>query len=162
MAMVFNTGASTGGTDIIAKILNKFFHLEIGKSLLLVDFFVGIFGIATFGITAGLYAMLAIIAHGTLIDRLIDGFNTSKEIMIISKNEKQIVDYIIQDLDRSCTILNGYGAYTREDTQILYVVLTRKDYINLKNFIKEIDPRAFISVNEVHEVLGEGFKDIKI
>lgn len=162
MAMVFNTGASTGGTDIIAKILNKFFHLEIGKSLLLVDFFVGIFGIATFGITAGLYAMLAIIAHGTLIDRLIDGFNTSKEIMIISKNEKQIIDYIIQDLDRSCTILNGYGAYTREDTQILYVVLTRKDYINLKNFIKEIDPRAFISVNEVHEVLGEGFKDIKI
>lgn len=162
MAVVFNAGGSTGGTDIIAKMLNKYLHLEIGQSLLVVDFAVGIFGIATFGITAGLYAMLAIVIHGTLIDRLIDGFNTSKEIMIISKNEKEIVDFILNNLDRSCTILNGYGAYTREDTQVLYVVLIRRDYIKLKNFIKEIDPKAFISVNEVHEVLGEGFKDIKM
>jgi len=162
MAMVFNYGASTGGTDILAKILNKYFHVEIGKSLLAVDFIIGLTGVVTFGITAGLYALLCIIANGTLIDRLIDGFNTSKELMIISKREEEIIKFIIEELDKSCTVLNGYGGYTSEDIQILYVILSRRDYIRLRSYIKEIDPKAFISVNEVHEVLGEGFMDIKL
>lgn len=162
MAMVFNYGASTGGTDILAKILNKYFHVEIGKSLLAVDFIIGLTGVVTFGITAGLYALLCIIANGTLIDRLIDGFNTSKELMIISKREEEIIKFIIDELDKSCTVLNGYGGYTSEDIQILYVILSRRDYIRLRSYIKEIDPKAFISVNEVHEVLGEGFMDIKL
>lgn len=162
MAMVFNYGASTGGTDILAKILNKYFHVEIGKSLLAVDFIIGLTGVVTFGITAGLYALLCIIANGTLIDRLIDGFNTAKELMIISKREEQIIKFIIEELDKSCTVLNGYGGYTSEDIQILYVILSRRDYIRLRSYIKEIDPKAFISVNEVHEVLGEGFMDIKL
>lgn len=162
MAMVFNYGASTGGTDILAKILNKYFHVEIGKSLLAVDFVIGMTGLATFGITAGLYALLCIVANGTLIDRLIDGFNTSKELMIISKREEQIIKFIIEELDKSCTVLNGYGGYTSEDIQILYVILSRREYIRIRSYIKEIDPKAFISVNEVHEVLGEGFMDIKL
>jgi len=162
MAMVFNYGASTGGTDILAKIMAKYFHTDIGKSLLLVDFIIGLSGLLTFGITAGFYALLCIVANGTLIDRLIDGFNTSKELMIISKKEEQIIEFIIKELDRSCTVLNGYGGYTSEDIDVLYVVLYRRDYIRLRSFIKEIDPNAFISVNEVHEVLGEGFIDIKL
>ncbi len=162
MAMVFNYGASTGGTDILAKILNKYFHVDIGKSLLLVDFIIGLTGLLTFGITAGLYALLCIVVNGTLIDRLIDGFNTSKELMIISKKEAEIIKFIIEELDKSCTVLNGYGGYTSEDIDILYVILSRRDYIRLRSYIKEIDPRAFISVNEVHEVLGEGFTDIKL
>lgn len=162
MAMVFNYGASTGGTDILAKILNKYFHLDIGKSLLMVDFIIGLTGLLTFGITAGLYALLCIIINGTLIDRLIDGFNTSKELMIISKKEAEIIKFIIEELDKSCTVLSGYGGYTSEDIDILYVILRRRDYIRLRSYIKEIDPKAFISVNEVHEVLGEGFTDIKL
>jgi len=162
MAMVFNYGASTGGTDILAKILNKYFHLDIGKSLLMVDFIIGLTGLLTFGITAGLYALLCIVVNGTLIDRLIDGFNTSKELMIISKKEAEIIKFIIEELDKSCTVLSGYGGYTSEDIDILYVILSRRDYIRLRSYIKEIDPRAFISVNEVHEVLGEGFTDIKL
>lgn len=162
MAMVFNYGASTGGTDILAKILHKFFHVDIGKSLLLVDFVIGIAGIATFGITAGLYALLCIVINGTLIDRMIDGFNMSKELMIISKKEEEIIRFIIEELDKSCTVLNGYGGYTSEDIQVLYVILSRREYIRLRSYIKEIDPKAFISVNEVHEVLGEGFIDIKL
>lgn len=162
MAMVFNYGASTGGTDILAKILNKYFHVDIGKSLLMVDFIIGLTGLLTFGITAGLYALLCIVVNGTLIDRLIDGFNTAKELMIISKKEAEIIKFIIEELDKSCTVLSGYGGYTSEDIDILYVILSRRDYIRLRSYIKEIDPKAFISVNEVHEVLGEGFTDIKL
>jgi len=161
MAMVFNSGASTGGTDILAKILNRYFHLDIGKSLLIVDFIVGLGGIMTFGIRIGLYAMLCIIINGTLIDRLIDGLNTSKELMVISRNEEEIIRFIIKDLDRSCTVLTGYGGYTGEGTSVLYVVLNWREYIRLREYIREIDPRAFISVNDVHEVLGEGFKDLR-
>ncbi len=161
-SVVFNKGASTGGTDILAKILSKYFHFDIGKSLLAVDFIIGITGIFTFGITAGLYSLLAIVANGALIDRLIDGFNTSKELMIISKKEQEIMKFIIEELDRSCTVLNGYGGYTSEDIQVIYVILLRRDYIQLRNYIREIDPKAFISVNDVHEVLGEGFIDIEL
>lgn len=161
MAMVFNSGASTGGTDILAKILNRYFHLDIGKSLLIVDFIVGLGGVMTFGIRIGLYAMLCIVINGTLIDRLIDGLNTSKELMVISRNEEDIIRFIIKDLDRSCTVLTGYGGYTGEGTSVLYVVLNWREYIRLREYIREIDPRAFISVNDVHEVLGEGFKALR-
>ena len=82
MAIVFNANASTGGTDIIAKILNKFFHIEIGKSLLMVDFLVTLLGAVTFGINIGLYGLLAVIINGVVIDNIIAGFKTKSEITI--------------------------------------------------------------------------------
>ncbi|HSL86794.1 MAG TPA: DUF2179 domain-containing protein, partial [Bacteroidales bacterium] len=139
-----------------------YFHVDIGKSLLMVDFVIGLTGLLTFGITAGLYALLCIVVNGTLIDRLIDGYNTAKELMIISKKEEEIIRFIIDELDKSCTVLSGYGGYTSEDIDILYVILSRREYIRLRSYIRDIDPRAFISVNEVHEVLGEGYMDIKL
>lgn len=159
MAIVFNENASTGGTDILAKILNKFFHLDIGKSLLVVDFVITFASILVFGIDVGLYSMLSVILLGLIVDRLIEGFNVCKSIFIISKKSDEISKYIISTLDRGCTFLNGVGAYTGEPTNILYAVISRSQFIKLKKVIKEIDPQAFITVGEVHEVLGEGFND---
>lgn len=160
MAMVFNQNASTGGTDIIAKILNKFFHIDIGKSLLTVDFIVTLFAAAAFGAKAALYALLCVIMNGFVIDNIIDGVNVCKEIMIVSSKIDEISKYIIEDLDRGCTILHGIGGFSGENTRILYTVLHRKQFIKLKVFIKEVDRRAFITVSDAHEVLGEGFQDI--
>lgn len=160
MAMVFNQNASTGGTDILAKILNKFFHIDIGKSLLSVDFIVTIFAGVTFGADAAMYALLAVIVNGMVIDNVIEGMNTVKEIMVISSKTDQISNYIIKELDRGCTIFPGKGGFSAKDTYVLYTVLHRRQFIKLKKFIKEIDSRAFITVSEAHEVLGEGFKDI--
>ena len=161
MAFVFNENASTGGTDILAKILNKFFHLDIGKSLLIVDFIITLAGAKIFGIDIGLYSMLSVILLGLVVDRLIEGFNVCKSVFIISKKNDEISKYIIYTLERGCTFLNGVGAYTGESNDILYAVISRNQFIKLKKVIKEIDPLAFITVGEVHEVLGEGFKDIK-
>lgn len=161
MALIFNENASTGGTDILAKILNKFFHLDIGKSLLVVDFIITFASILVFGIDRSLYAMLSVILLGLIVDRLIEGLNVCKSIFIISKKNDEISKYIIYSLDRGCTFLNGVGAYTGEANNILYAVVSRSQFIKLKKVIKEIDPEAFITVGEVHEVLGEGFKDIK-
>ena len=160
MGIVFNQNASTGGTDILAKIINKFFHLDIGKSLLAVDFIVTLFGGATFGAEIGMYALLAVIINGVVIDNVIEGLNICKQIMIISSKNKEISDFIIKELERGCTILQGKGGYSGNDTFILYTVLDRKEFIRLKNFIKEVDDRAFITVSVAHEVLGEGFKQM--
>ena len=160
MAFVFNENASTGGTDILAKILNKFFHLDIGKSLLVVDFIITFASILAFGINVGLYAMLSVILLGLVVDRLIEGFNVCKSVFIISKKNDEISKFIIYTLDRGCTFLKGMGAYTCQESDVLYAVISRNQFIKLKKFIKEIDPQAFITVGEVHEVLGEGFKNI--
>ena len=157
MAIVFNANASTGGTDIIAKILNKFFHIEIGKSLLIVDFLVTLLGAVTFGINIGLYGLLAVIINGVVIDNIIAGFKTKSEITIISEKNKEISKFILDDLERGCTFIKGIGGFTGKDTSILYTVLDRNEFIKLKNKIKEIDKNAFITVGEVHEVMGEGF-----
>lgn len=161
MAIVFNENASTGGTDILAKILNKFFHLDIGKSLLIVDFVITFSGALVFSVDVALYAMLSVILLGIIVDRVIEGFNVCKSVFIISKKNDEISKFINYTLDRGCTFLHGEGAYTGKESHVLYAVLSRNQFIKLKKFIKEIDHQAFITVGEVHEVLGEGFKDLK-
>ena len=158
MAIVFNANASSGGTDIIAKILNKFFHFNIGKSLLMVDFLVTLLGAITFGIDVGLYGLLSVIVNGVVIDKIIAGFKVKSEITIISYRNKEISEYILNDLERGCTFIKGIGGFTGKDTSLLYTVLDRSEFIKLKNHIISIDKNAFITVGEVHEVMGEGFK----
>lgn len=160
MAIVFNANASTGGTDIIAKILNKFIHIDIGKGLLIVDFFVTLLGAITFGINAGLYSLLAVIINGFAIDKVIAGFNVCKEITIISTKNEEISHFILNDLERGCTFIHGIGGFTKKDTTLLYTILGRNEFIKLKRFIANVDKDAFITVGEVHEVMGEGFKGI--
>jgi Uncharacterized conserved protein len=160
LGIVFNQNASTGGTDILAKILNKFIHIDIGKSLLAVDFIVTLFAGISFGAEAGMYALLSVIINGFVIDTVIEGLNISRQIFVISEKNDLISKFIIEDLEKGCTILHGKGGYSKEDTYILYTVLGRKEFIKLKGYIKEVDVKAFISITHAHEVLGEGFKDI--
>ena len=161
MAIVFNNNSSTGGTDILAKILNKFFYMNIGIALLIVDFFITLAAAIIFGLDIGFYSMLSVIILGITVDRFIDGFNISKEIIIMSSNVDEISEFILKQLGRGCTYLKGEGAYTGKDIKVIYVVLGRNEFIKLKAYIKEIDPSAFISVRESYEVLGEGFNEIE-
>lgn len=160
MAIVFNANASTGGTDILAKILNRYFHFNIGRSLLMVDFIVTLLAAITFGINVGLYALLAVIMSGFAIDKIIAGFNICSEVTIISSKNNEISKYILDELERGCTFIKGVGAFTGKDTALLYTVLERSEFIKLKRFISSVDKNAFITVGEVHEVMGEGFKGI--
>ena len=160
MAIVFNENASTGGTDIPAKILNKYFNIEIGKGLLIIDFIVTGLAVIAFGATTGMYALLGVIVNGTVVDYVIDGLNITKRIEIISSDCESIRKYIIEDLERSATLYRAVGAYNLEERDVIVTVLGKKEFIKLKNHIKSIDPRAFIITHNVHEVLGEGFRDI--
>ncbi|MBE6067241.1 MAG: YitT family protein [Clostridium lundense] len=162
MGITFNQRASTGGTDIIAKIMNKFIHIPIGKSLLCVDFIVTLSSAISFGIEVGMYSLLSVIFNGMIIDWYIEGFNVCKQVVIISSKHDNIRKFIINGLDRSCTIFKGRGGYNNADIDILYTVINRREFIRLKDYIRDIDNRAFITVGEVHEVLGEGFQDISL
>ena len=158
-AIVFHQGASTGGTSIIASIISKFTPIGIGISVLLTDSFVCILAISVFGVDKGLFGFFSVILIGLVIDKFIDGFNTCKQVFIITSKEKIIVNHIIKNIDRGCTVLNGNGGYTGSDVKIIYTVLNTKQFIALKKYVKEIDPDAFVTVNESTEVVGKGFTD---
>ena len=153
-AIVFHQGASTGGTSIIAAIISKFTPIGIGIS----DSFVCLLAISVFGVDKGLFGFFSVILIGLIIDKFIDGFNTCKQVFIITSKEKEIVNHIIKNIDRGCTVLNGNGGYTGSDVKIIYTVLNSNQFIALKKHVKEIDPAAFLTVNDSTEVLGEGFK----
>lgn len=158
MAIIFNHNASTGGTDIIAKILNKYAHVDIGKALLITDFVVAIFAAATFGIQKGMYALIAVILNGFIIDYSIAGFNIVMQVFVMTARAEVIGEYIMNELGRGITYFTGQGGYSGSDLKIVYTVLSRKEFIKLREYIKGVDPKAFITVSEAHEVLGEGFK----
>lgn len=160
MAIVFNQNASTGGTDIIAKILNKYYHMDIGKSLLIADFIVTVLAAISFGPKIGMYALIGVILNGVVIDSVIEGLNVYKKVEIVSKNGEEIKKFIIEELGRGATLYTAKGAYTNEKKEIITTVVGKKEFIKLKNFIKDADRNAFIITYKVHETLGEGFKDI--
>lgn len=157
-AIVFNEGASTGGTSIIAAIINKYTSLGIGTGLLITDSIVCLMAIGAFGVDKGLFGFFSVIMIGILVDKFIDGFNTCKQVFIITNKEKLVLDYITKEINRGCTVLNAQGGFTGSDLKIIYTVLDTKQFIVLKKFIKEKNPEAFITVNESAEVLGEGFR----
>lgn len=157
MATIFYRNASTGGTDIIAKILNKYFHINLGKGVLLADLVVVTAAALTFGFKEGLYALFVIILNGVAIDKVIEGFNACKEVRIISSKQEEIKMFILNELSRGATIYYAKGAFSESPVEVLWTIVDTKELIKIKNFIREIDPQAFVSVSEVYETLGEGF-----
>ena len=157
MATIFYRNASTGGTDIIAKILNKYFHINLGKGVLLADLIVVTAAALTFGFKEGLYALFVIILNGFAIDKVIEGFNACKEVRIISSKQEEIKSFILNELSRGATIYYAKGAFSESPVEVLWTIVDTKELIKIKNFIREVDLQAFVSVSEVYETLGEGF-----
>lgn len=157
MAIIFNQNASTGGTDIIAMIISKFTHLNIGKSLLIADSIVAVGAITVLGIEVGLYSLLGILINTTLIDKVIAGFNTKYQVAIISEKEDIINKFITEEMGRGVTLLYGAGGFSNIDKRVIHTVVPRSEYLIIRNKVMELDPRAFIWVNLVNEVHGEGY-----
>jgi len=158
MAVVFYQNASTGGTDIVAKIINKYFNLEMGKALLTADFFVVFCALFVYGTQAGLYALLGILMNAFIIDNIIEGLNLKISVTIITSKPSEVETFIIEALDRGATIYAAQGAYTKKDKPVIATVLNKREFIKLKKFVQTTDPKAFVMVANVREVIGEGFK----
>lgn len=157
MGLVFNQNASTGGTDIIAKIINKYLHLEIGKSLLAADFLITLFAGLVFGARLGMYALLGIVINSFVIDKMIAGFNVKINMIIISREIEAINEFILVDVFRGTTIYHATGGYSKEERRIINTIVSRSEYVRIRNFVRNIDDKAFVAVSYITEIEGEGF-----
>lgn len=157
MGVVFNQNASTGGTDIIAKIINKYTHIDMGKSLLMSDFLISLFAGFVFGPKLGMYALLGTVINSLIIDKMIAGFNVKINMVIISNELETINRYILDEILRGTTIYHAIGGYSNSDKQIINTIVSRREYIKIRNFVRLVDNKAFVSISYVSEVEGEGF-----
>lgn len=159
-AIVFNIGASTGGTDIIAMILAKYSSLQIGKALLISDVLITLATFWLFDIRTGLYCVLGLLMKTFLVDIVIDSINVRKDITVISREPEKIEKFIIEKLNRSATLTEAEGAYSHQKETVINTVLSRRQAVALRNYIRSIDRHAFITIVNSSEIIGKGFKDI--
>ncbi|CEN93795.1 YitT family protein [Paraclostridium sordellii] len=162
LGIILKMDASTGGTDLIALMLNKVFpNVPLSKFMVILDGMVVISaGLASKNLETALYSGVALYIIVKLVDAIVSDFNYSKAFMIISNEPNVLRDGITREIKRGVTFLQGKGGYTNEDKNVLLVVVSKNEEVHLKKVIKNIDPSAFIIVSDVHEVLGEGFKAI--
>lgn len=159
LGVVFAAGASTGGSDIVVRLLKKKFqHVPIGIINMAFDFTVAaLTGLAFWDITKTLYSGIAIFITGKIIDAVVYRFDYSKVALIVSGEYEAIAKAIGMELDRGATYLNGQGTFTGKETKVVLTAVKKQQLSELKRIVVEIDPNAFIIVQEAHQVLGDGF-----
>ena len=162
LGLVFSQGATTGGTDIIGKLLKlKFPWLPIGKLVMIPDMVVVILAAVVFGtVNAALYGLIQMYLLSKVMDMILYGWDTSRVAYIITDRWEETVQGLL-DMNRGVTLLQGKGAYTGAEKQVLLVAFKQKQIVALKQTVKSIDPNAFLIVCEAHEILGDGFREYK-
>lgn len=159
-AIMFNLGASSGGTDIVAMILRRYTPVNIGTALFVVDFFITIASCFVFDIKTGLFSFLGLLAKSLVIDNVIENINLCKYFTIICNKPDLICDFIHTNLNRSATIFNAEGSYLHNNKKIILTVMRRSEAIELRDYVKKIDPGAFIMITNSSEIIGKGFRGL--
>ena len=159
--LVFLRNGSTGGTDIIAMVIRKkYSNFEIGKLSFAINCIIVFISALIFGLPKALYTLISMFIQITLIDKVINGFNSKKLLLILTEKEQDVIEYVIKDMNRGVTSLIAEGEYTHELKKMLYIAVTASQMVHLKNKILEVDPKAFITIVDVSEVNGKGFYKI--
>ncbi|WP_102051000.1 YitT family protein [Pygmaiobacter massiliensis] len=157
-AILFTQEASSGGTDVIAMILKKYTKISnIGTALLLTDCAIAVSAFFLFDIKTGLFALLGLCVKGLVIDNAIESINLCKYFSIVCNNPAPICDYIFNHLHRGASVCKAEGAYTHEEKYIIFTALRRQQAIELRKFIRTVEPNAFITVTNTSEIIGNGF-----
>ena len=159
-AILFNIGASSGGTDIIAMILKKYSSFDIGRALIVSDALITAFAFFIFDVKTGLYSVLGLAIRSFMIDNFIESFNLSKYFNVVCDHPEQICDFIVHTLNRSASVCQAKGAYSGQDKYIIFTALNRVQAVRLRNFIRQNDPKAFILISNTSEIIGKGFHSV--
>ncbi len=157
LGVVFRAKATTGGTDLAAHLLHKFLGFTVGQGLLGIDFIVIALAGFVFNAELAMYALIAVFATGKVIDLVQQGLRVSKMAYIITSKPKEISEVILYKLNRGATTLDGKGAYTGEQKDIILCVVSQMEITKLKEMVNEVDNKAFVIVTDITEALGEGF-----
>lgn len=157
-AMVFNVGASTGGTDILALILTRRTSLQVGRALMVVDIGIVCVAAVLFGPRVGLYCVLGLLAKTLVVDGVIENLRLRKVCIVISGKAEDIERFIVRKLNRSATITKGYGAYSGRRVLQIMSVLTPREAMRLRQYARTVDPGAFITIVNSSEIIGRGLR----
>ncbi len=163
LGLIFKTRATSGGSDIIAMIIAKYVkHIPLGTLLIIVDSTIVLAALVAFkDWTIPLYSWLIIYVTGIVMDRVIVGFHSNKVVLIVSDYYDEIRQHIFDELDRGGTFLNGEGMYNNDEKKIIFTSISRKQLPVLVHFVHEIDPKAFVSILDASETLGNGFTSLR-
>ena len=163
LGLVLRYGASTGGTDIIALMINKYWPVSLSKVFLISDLFIvaALLFLPDKSFTDMVYGLVEIITFSAIIDYVVGGDKSSYQLLVFSDRYADIADHIITNMNRGVTVLSAQGWYTKKDKNVLLILISRKQLPNLTKVIKEVDPKAFMSVSSTNNVYGEGFDEIK-
>ena len=163
LGFVLRYGASTGGTDIIALMINKYWPVSLSKVFLISDIIIvaALLFLPDKAFTDMVYGLVEIITFSALIDDVVGGAKSSYQLLVFSDRYADIADHIINNMNRGVTVLSAQGWYTKKDKNVLLILINRKQLPSLTKVIKEVDPRAFMSVSSTNNVYGEGFDEIK-
>lgn len=159
-ALLFNSDASSGGTDILAMILKKKTNIDIGKALLLSDLVIVVTCFFVFGMQTGLFSLLGLTAKALMVDNVMDSINLSKYFTIITTHPDEICTYINTTLKRGATKLDAKGAFTDADKEVILTAVSRGQAILLQRKVKEVDPASFMMITNTSQIIGKGFRDL--
>jgi uncharacterized membrane-anchored protein YitT (DUF2179 family) len=159
--LVYRAQGTSGGSDILARILNRWKGIPMTQSYLITDTVVILAAGFVFGWQRALYALIVLYVSGLVVDGTLEGAGTVRTALIITSQCKQVSERILADMERGVTILEGTGAYTSQSRPVLYCVVSRSEVQQLKTIVREADPHAFMVIGMAHEALGEGFQSIK-
>lgn len=158
LGIIFRYGGTTGGVDIIARLVHKYAGVSMGKTMFLFDAVVILLSLITYlTYKEAMYTLVAVFVGARVIDFMQEGAYAARGAMIISEKNDEIAAKIMSEMERGVTVLKGHGSYTRIEREVLYCVVARNEIVKLKNVIVSVDPHAFVTVSTVHDVLGEGF-----
>ncbi len=158
--VVFKVKASSGGTEIVALILKKYFKMDVGKALTYADLVVALGAFFVFGITTGLYSLLGLFIRAFIIDSVIESINSCKYFIVITTKGDEIKEFVMKDINRGVTTHKVVGEYTGEDKMMLHTVCRRIEAIRLREEVRRIDPSAFTIITTSSEIIGRGFSRI--
>lgn len=163
LALILLSHATSGGTDIIAMIVTKYFKkVPISKAILYVDSLVVIFGLIILqDWKTPLYSLITIFVISNLIDYIMEGGGSDKIVYILTKKQSEMEELIINELDRSATYISARGMYTKDDKDMIFLVIPRREVPTVRDYVKMVDPDAFLIIANAHEIYGEGFTEIK-
>lgn len=160
MGLMFRQRTCQGGFDVIAAILKKKYNLNIGTGLMMVNTVIISFSSLLFGYKSAMYTLISMYIGYQVLDKVQTGFNVKKNIVIVSNKSEEIGNEIIDKLQRGITFLEGMGGYKKENTKVIYCIITSNEVVRLKNIVDRIDSAAFIIINDVVEVKGSCFKSV--
>ena len=160
MGLVLRAGATTGGTDMVAALIqSRMRHYSVVQIMQVMDAAIVIAGLYVFGLRSTLYAVVSIFVMTKVSDAFLEGFKNSKAALIITNHHEEVAQRLMDELDRGVTGMDAKGMYTQDYKCVLYCVVSRKEIVQLKEIVNDVDPDAFVIVSDVREVLGEGFME---